>query len=274
MGKSEEKQIKQRAHKATDSESKHKNKPSFDATNFEATDKRGTHDSRWHDHFRQLCGYKVQFGHCRVPQKYTANPKLGSWVQKQRTRYREFQEGKASPMTKQRIRDLEIIRFDWGTSRTDSETIWSMRFQQLLEFKSQYGHCVVPIKYTAHPKLGSWVSSQRYQYRLYKEGKSSAMTEERVRELESLGVEWLRGKTNYSTSIWSVRLQEIREFKMKFGHCLVPQQYAANPMLGHWVSDQRRNYELHQEGKPSTLTEERLRELERVGVEWGTSKTD
>ena len=268
-------QTKKGAHKATaDGDSKHKkNKPSFDATNFEATDKRGTHDSRWHDHFRQLCGYKVQFGHCRVPQKYTANPKLGSWVQKQRTRYREFQEGKASPMTKQRIRDLEIIRFDWGTSRTDSETIWSMRFQQLLEFKSQYGHCVVPIKYTAHPKLGSWVSSQRCQYRLYEEGKPTTMTEERIRELEKVGFEWNTSKSDFK-SIWRGRFKQLTRFKAQFGHCLVPQHYAANPILGHWVSDQRRNYELHQEGKPSTLTEERLRELERVGVEWGTSKTD
>ena len=40
MGKSDEKQIKKRAHKATtDGESKHKNnKPSVDATDFEATD--------------------------------------------------------------------------------------------------------------------------------------------------------------------------------------------------------------------------------------------
>ena len=117
MGKSDEKQTKKRAHKAkaTDGEIKHKNKPSFDAMTFKATDNDGgLRHSQWQDLFRQLCEYKVQFGNCLVPQKYSANPKLGNWVAKQRSHYRLYQGGKPSYMTEERIRELESVGFGWG----------------------------------------------------------------------------------------------------------------------------------------------------------------
>ena len=113
MGKSDENQTKQSAHKATDGESKHKNKPSFDETR----------NSKWRDNFRQLCEFKEQFGHSVVPQHYAANPKLGYWVSTQRKNYRWLQEGKPSSMTEDRIRELESIGFDWGTSKTDLASI-------------------------------------------------------------------------------------------------------------------------------------------------------
>jgi hypothetical protein len=265
MGKSDEKQTKKRAHKATDGESKNKNKPSFDATNFEATNDEGTHHSQWRDHFRQLCEFKVQFGHCLVAYRYAANLKLGQWVATQRTQHKLHQKGKPSRMTDEYIRALDGIGFDWG--------IWNLRLGQLCEFKVQFGHSVVPQKYADNPKLGRWVSKQRREYRLHQEGEPSLMTEGRIRDLKSIGFEWETSKTGLA-SIWNVRIQEIREFKEQFGHCLVPQLYAANHKLGQWVSTQRKNYRWLQEGKPSSMTEDRIRELESIGFDWGTSKTD
>ena len=93
-------------------------------------------------------------------------------------------------MIEERIRELESIGFDWGTTKTDLASIWSARFQQLREYKVQSGHCLVPYQYSANLKLGKWVSNERYQYRLYQEGKPSPMTEERIRELESIEFKW------------------------------------------------------------------------------------
>ena len=53
-------------------------------------------------------------------------------------------------MTEERIRELEIVEFEWETSAS----IWNVRFQQLCAFKAQFGHCLVPQQYTANPKLG------------------------------------------------------------------------------------------------------------------------
>ena len=89
-------------------------------------------------------------------------------------------------MTEERIRDLESIGFDWGTTKTDWASIWSVRFQQLCDFKEQFGHYLVPFNYTANPKLGRWVSTQRGYYKLYQEGKPTPLTEDRIRELESV----------------------------------------------------------------------------------------
>ena len=265
MGKSDANQTKKRSHKAkaTDGgEIKHKNKPSFDAMTFEATDNDGgLRHSQWRDLFRQLCEYKVQFGDCLVPRGYPTNPKLGIWVNHQRSRYRKNTEEKSTSTTAEHIRALNGIGFYWGTSKTD----WSVRFQQLCEFKMQFGHCLVPPRHAANPKLRNWVLYQRRHYRLYQEGKSTSMTEEHIRALKGIGFDWGTSQTD-----WSVRFEELRAFKMQFGHCVVPQQFSANTKLGRWISKQRRNYRLYQEGKPNPMTGERIRELESVGFEWDT----
>jgi hypothetical protein len=162
--------------------------PSFDAATFEATDyDGGLHHSNWRDHFRQLCEFKVQFGHCLVPNRYSIKPKLGTWVMNQRARYKNNTKEKSASMTAERIRALDGIGFDWGTHKTCSASIWRVRFQQFCEFKEAFGHCpLVRSKYSAYPKLGRWISTQRHHYKLYQEGKSSPMSPERMRELESV----------------------------------------------------------------------------------------
>ena len=55
------------------------------------------------------------------------------------------------------------------------------------------------------------------------------------------------------------------------GHCAMPQHYSANPRLGQWVSKQRSHYKLYQEGKPSSMTAERIREFESMGFKWNSN---
>ena len=274
MGKTDRKQTQIRAWKATSckskhkatGESKHKKQPSFDATKFEATNDDDLRHSKWRDQFRQLCEFKVQFGHCLVPTgKHSANPNLGNWVATQRTASRLHHDGTPSRMPAERIRALNGIGFNWeGTNAS-----WDARLEQLTEFKVQFGHCRVPRQYAAHPKLSTWVSTQRNAYKLYQGGKPSPMTEESIRELESIGFDWGTTKTD-----WSTRFQQLCEFKVQFGNCLVPRQYTANPKLGTWVMTQRRNHKLQKEGKQSPITEESIRELESIGFDWETSQTD
>ena len=92
------------------------------------------------------------------------------------------------------------------------------------------------------------------------------MTEDRILELESIGFDWGTRRIDVALN-WSVGIQEMREFKEQFGNCLVPYKYADNPKLGQWVSTQRKNYRFHQEGKPSSMTEDRIRALESIGFD-------
>ena len=162
----------------------------FEST--ESTANEGIRHAHWRDLFGQLCEFKVQFGHCTVPGRYSINPKLGLWVGTQRRNHREYKEGRPSPMTAERSRALGVIGFDWGASKADVASIWNIRFQQLCEFKVQFGHCLVPRRYPANPKLGIWCAAQRYHCKSYQEGKPSRMTAERIRELESIGFDWSR----------------------------------------------------------------------------------
>ena len=162
-------------------------------------------------------------------------------------------------MVAEHIRALNAIGFDWGTTQTD----WSVRFEQLCEFKVQLGHCLVPREYSSNPKLALWVKKERRNYMLRKEGKTSPMTVERIRAFESIDFEW-----EPSNGSWNERFEQLREFKVHFGNCLVPAKYSANPKLGRWVSKQRSMYRLCQEGKPSHITAERIRELESIGFKW------
>ena len=91
-------------------------------------------------------------------------------------------------MTEEHIRALDGIGFDWGTSKTGLASMWSVRFEQLREFKVQFGHCLVSRRY--NPKLGQWAAMQRHNYRMYQEEKPGRMTAERIRKLEGVEFKW------------------------------------------------------------------------------------
>ena len=96
-----------------------------------------------------------------------------------------------------------------------------------------------------------------------RDGKSSTMTEERVKALEDIGFIW-----DSQGAAWGERLAELRLYRQEFGHCNVPSNFSQNPQLATWVKCQRRQYKLHMEGKPSNMTTQRIQDLESIGFEW------
>lgn len=143
----------------------------------------------WMKQFEELKQYKLQNGHCAVPQKYKCNTSLGRWVKELRTHYLLMQQGKPSRMSIARIEMLEDIEFTWQIKGDDS-LLWYTLYEELKAFKLQKGSCDVPAKYKANQSLGNWVSEQRRTYRLMKEGKTSPMSEERIRSLNQIGFKW------------------------------------------------------------------------------------
>ena len=70
------------------------------------------------------------------------------------------------------------------------EKKWKTRYDELIAFKQQHGHCNVPFKYAPNKPLGRWVANQRTSYKLLSQGKPSHMTAERQAALEKIGFEW------------------------------------------------------------------------------------
>mmetsp|Transcript_23009 Transcript_23009/g.47800 ORF Transcript_23009/g.47800 Transcript_23009/m.47800 type:complete len:321 (+) Transcript_23009:156-1118(+) len=156
-------------------------------------------NARWVSRFNELVDFYCTHKHPNVPFRYSANPKLGGWVQKQR----DFK--KKSKLAPFKENALNSIGFNWVLEKKrlpkvnregiySYEDLWEFRFDQLKEFKAVNGHCNVPYRYSIDPTLGRWVQNQR-EFR-----KKRTLRKDRVERLEELGFQWIMRKGNTSRS--------------------------------------------------------------------------
>jgi hypothetical protein len=165
-------------------------------------------------------------------------------------------------MTLSRIQDWESLGFEWSAC----VTAWEDRLSELADYCKIQGHCNVPQNYSENTKLAKWVDTQRSNYRLHRDGKTSPMTAFRIQELECLGFEW-----DSHGAAWEDRLSELADYRIFHGDCNVPRSYSDNTKLANWVSMQRNQYRLHVEGKRSHMTPLRIQALESLGFQWKAS---
>uniref|UniRef100_A0A7S2L897 Helicase-associated domain-containing protein n=1 Tax=Leptocylindrus danicus TaxID=163516 RepID=A0A7S2L897_9STRA len=218
----------------------------------------------WEQRFNEVVAYKAIHGNCRVPKRYPTNQPLANWVDKQRKEFKLLQNGKKSSMTSNRIELLNGVGFAWVAI---SEVSWEERLQELIAYKTLHGNCLVPNKYQDNHALGRWVDKQRQDYRKYKEGKRSVMTEERIKILESHGFCW-----SVDDYAWEQRLAELVDYKLVHGNCLVPHNYSANPQLANWVIQQRQDYKKLCQGRKSAMKQHRFAKLNAAGFEWNAGR--
>jgi hypothetical protein len=144
---------------------------------------------------------------------------------------------------------------DFSTSR---EELWEVRFQELVEYKREFGHTLVPQNYAANPQLGIWVRTQRYEYRRKRSEVSSQMTKERVNKLNEIGFVWDAN----ANPAWEEMIQQLKQHKKEYRTTLVPKRYHANALLGnHWVNGKLQR----QEWKRDKLVKEREEKLNETG---------
>mmetsp|Transcript_34724 Transcript_34724/g.42461 ORF Transcript_34724/g.42461 Transcript_34724/m.42461 type:complete len:333 (-) Transcript_34724:94-1092(-) len=224
----------------------------------------------WMEQYERLKEFQAREGHCRVPQKYKKDPTLGRWVMSQRLHYKRLKQGK-SRMPEERVKALDDIGFTWDVVGAKSE-VWMRHFNSLLEFKKQEGHCRVPRSHFDDQALANWVNFQRKQYNYMKLGKPSLMTNERVKLLDSIGFTW--NVYGEESETWMTKYEELKQFKEKEGHCVVPATFDKNPALGVWVVTQRQHYKYMKQGKSSIMTEQRVQLLNDINFVWNVRKSD
>ena len=64
---------------------------------------------------------------------------------------------------------------------------------------------------------------------------------------------------------WNAMYDLLCQYRAAKGDCLVPGRH---PKLGPWVQVQRAQYRLHREGKPSTLTQDKVDRLQALDFTW------
>jgi hypothetical protein len=95
---------------------------------------------------------------------------------------------------------------------------WEEMFERLVTFKKENGHCLVPNRYPPDPSLGSWVSTQRRQYKIMNlKGwyETTPMSPERVTRLESIGFAWETKDPRHV--LWETRFEQLVKYKEKHG---------------------------------------------------------
>eukprot|EP00591_Stephanopyxis_turris_P002160 CAMPEP_0195530098 /NCGR_PEP_ID=MMETSP0794_2-20130614/32856_1 /TAXON_ID=515487 /ORGANISM="Stephanopyxis turris, Strain CCMP 815" /LENGTH=292 /DNA_ID=CAMNT_0040661519 /DNA_START=41 /DNA_END=919 /DNA_ORIENTATION=- len=119
-----------------------------------------------------------------------------------------------------------------------------------------------------------WTVSSKITSPDIKWRKTTTPLQEKSCDINSKGAERLRLLVNALSSDgkldhkWLSRLKELRSYKYKYGNCHVPKDCSENPKLGIWVDNQRQQYRLLREGRPSYITPERIRLLESLGFSW------
>ena len=99
-------------------------------------------------------------------------------------------------MTAERIAVLEELGFNFGIGasqrrpRAQNNKTWEERFLELVAFKNEFGHAIVPQNSQYTRGLGAWVKDQRKLYKNMMSGKKNSMTPERAMRLTSLGFVW------------------------------------------------------------------------------------
>lgn len=75
---------------------------------------------------------------------------------------------------------------------------------------------------------------------------------------------------SHQAESWMEKYEELLDFRLSNGHCLVPNQYPANPSLAEWVKRQRYQYKLKGMGKHSSMSDDRVTALEKLGFVWNS----
>lgn len=82
--------------------------------------------------------------------------------------------------------------------------------------------------------------------------------------LQKLDQDWWM---TYRQWQWMQRYRELQDYLKKHGDCCVPISYQ-NKQLAHWVSNQRKQYNLRSQGKRSDMTTDRIEKLNAIGFAW------
>jgi hypothetical protein len=174
--------------------------------------------------------------------------------------YNNIQQGQTPGrnLTQDQIARLEEIGFKWKVQET-----FEQRCHDFETFKSEFGHCNVPSKYSVDPSLGTWCVTMRYYYNQIQQGQTTKnnLTPDRIARLEEIGFKWTLTET------FEQRCHALEAFKSEFGHCNVPQRYSADPSLGQWYGKMRCAYNKIQQGQTPerNLTQEQIKRLEEIG---------
>lgn len=200
-------------------------------------------DKIFNERFDALKKYYKKHDHCKVTKKQDAV--LFKWC----TKLRQEKKKQEPRLTKDRIKKLDSINFEWEI--IDDRWITSYnalkkhveKKKQIFDFSDK------------HKQIFSFIHNCRVA------SKAGRLTKDQIDLLNKIGFIW-----NVYDDRWDKRFEELKKYKKTFGHCNVSQAKRDKDYkeLAEWASEQRNNYK----NKSQLLNPERIKKLSSLGFSW------
>lgn len=179
---------------------------------------------------------------------------LGKWVSNTRTAYKK---GKLEPRRKQLLDGIGMI---WDVR----EYRWNKSYEAVAAYYEIHGDLNMPYDYVDENGncLATWLRNQKNAFH----GKTNAvpLTAEQVQKLETLGVQW----TNKYEDRWQKWYTLAELYYKEHGDLKVCSTYCIHgEALGKWLNAIRLTRKAP-ETSNRKLTEERIRQLDAIGMVW------
>jgi hypothetical protein len=216
--------------------------------------------SSFEKRIEDLMDFKARFGHCNVTSTNKNCPyhPLALWCNAIKKNRRLMEEGNehmigGEHLSKDQIEILDELGFSWTMPATDTSSLSSFekRIIELKRFKAKFGHCnVASCNNRPYHSLAYWCNGIRQHRRLMEEGQEPLggvnLTKDQIEILDGLGFCWTRSKR----SPFDKRIEDLMEFKAKFGHCNPSKHgnYGQYQALAKWVSSVQKSRRLIEEG--------------------------
>ena len=175
----------------------------------------------WEFWFGLLEQYLEAHGNCNPSHDYktTSGYLLGVWVVNQRR--------PTPPLSPNRVERLDKLGFVWDTK----EYFWEQGFQDLVDYKNQYGNSIESgndFKRQSGKSIAGWVSYQRRH--------KEHLSPDKVKRLDDVGFVW-----DMPSFLWEQGFAELVAYKNKYGDCLVSKNFRlkSDYQLNNWVTNQR-----------------------------------
>lgn len=210
------------------------------------------YDLQWYKHYDLAIKYYNENGNLLIPLNYTTkdNVNLGSWIGKQRKKYKNYK------LSKEKIKLLENIDMVWDAR----DLQWNEYYNSLVEYYMTNGNSLVPLRYATknNKKIGYWVSQQRTNY------KRNKLSEQKIKLLEKVDMVW-----DPASLIWDETYQLAKQYYEENHNLSISTTFFyKNVSLGSWLQTQRNNY------NQNLLSNKQIKMLNEIGMEWVSTKTE
>ena len=190
---------------------------------------------------------------------------LGKWINRQRVKY------KNGTLSEDKIKKLEEIGMIFENVNDDT---WNMMYELAKKYYKHYGDLKISIKFKTINgydidengyNLGKWINRQRVKY------KNGTLSEDKIKKLEEIGMIF----ENVNDDTWNMMYELAKKYYKHYGDLKISRKFKTingydtdenGYKLGVWISWQRVKY------KTGTLSEDKIKKLEEIGMMWNIRK--